>query len=318
MDPQLACEHLLQKTRQLKLPRTHSIRALAAVAISTVAAACGSSTSDGPNGPPALTNTIAFVSNRTGNDELYIMHGSGDVVQPLTTTPGRKTDPVISPDGKRIVFTVGTVDTSSASPLWSVNSDGTGLVQLTNDGAIDYRPTWSPDGSQIAFVSTRDGNAEIYVMNADGTGQVNVSNNAASDNSPAWSPSGSTILFDSDRDGSAGTAIYSMTPAGGSVTPLVAGYNPEWSPSGTRFLFLRASQIWISESAEASSVRQVTADAFFHFTPGWSPDESKLLYATSTTSNEEIWTIASADGDSATQLTADADGDNFTPNWTRH
>ena len=300
------------------MPRTHSIRALAFVAIPIVLAACGSSSTDGPNGPPALTNTIAFVSNRTGNDELYIMHGNGDVVQLLATTPGPKTDPVISPDGKKVVFTLGTVQTGSASPLWIVNSDGTGLTQLTTDGAIDYRPTWSPDGSELAFVSTRDGNAEIYVMNADGTGQVNITNDAASDNAPAWSPSGSTILFDSDRDSAAGTAIYSITPVGASVTPLVAGYNPEWSSTGTRFLFLRGSQIWISESAGASSVREVTADPFFHFTPGWSPDESKLVYATSTTSNEEIWTINSADGDSATQLTADPDGDNFTPNWSRH
>jgi Tol biopolymer transport system component len=300
------------------LPRTHSIRALAFVAIPIVLAGCGSSSSDGPNGPPALTNTIVFVSDRTGNDELYIMHGNGDVVQLLATTPGPKTDPVISPDGKKIVFTVGTVEASSASPLWSVNSDGTGLTQLTTDGAIDYRPTWSPDGSQIAFVSTRDGNAEIYVMNADGTNQANITNSAANDNAPSWSPSGSAILFDSDRDSAAGTAIYAMTAAGGSVTPLVAGYNPEWSPSGTRFLFLRASQIWISESASASSVRQVTADPFFHFTPGWSPDESRLVYATSTTSNEEIWTINSADGDNATELTPDAEGDNFTPNWSRH
>ena len=294
------------------------MRALAVLAISITISACGDSSSDGPKETPGLTDRIVFVSDRSGVDELHIMHGNGDIVQLLATTPGPKTDPVFSPDGKKIVFTLGDIDVGAASPLWIVNADGTGLTQLTTDGANDYRPTWSPDGSQIAFTSTRDGNAEIYVMNADGSGQTNITNNAATDHSPSWSPSGSTILFDSDRDSAAGTAIYSMTPAGGSVTPLVAGYNPEWSPSGTRFLFLRGSQIWISESAGASSVRQVTADPFFHFTPGWSPDESKLVYATSTTSNEEIWTINSADGDSATQLTADADGDNFTPGWTRH
>ena len=302
----------------VRFARARTLLCIALPTLPALLAACGSSSSDGPNGPPALTNTIVFVSDRTGDHELYTISGSGGAAHLIPTMPGAKTDPVISPDGKRIVFTQGTVDASSASPLWIVNGDGTGLTQLTTAGAIDYRPTWSPDGSQIAFVSTRDGNAEIYVMNADGTGQVNVTNNAANDNSPAWSPSGSTILFSSDRDSAAGTAIYSMTSAGGSVTPLIAGFNPEWSPSGTRFLFLRASQIWISESASASSVRQVTADAFFHLTPGWSPDENKLVYATSTTSNEEIWTIKSADGDSATQLTADADGNNFTPNWTRH
>jgi Tol biopolymer transport system component len=299
------------------MPNTHAIRAFPFAALAVVLSACGSS-SDGPNGPPALTNTIVFVSDRTGSDELETMRGGGGTAQRIATTSGSKSDPVISPDGTKIVFTVGAIVIGTASPLWIVRSDGTGLTQLTTDGANDYRPTWSPDGSHIAFVSTRDGNAEIYEMNADGTGQTNITNNAANDNSPAWSPSGNTILFASDRDTVAGTQVFSMTSSGGSVTPLVVGYNPEWSPSGSRFLFLRGSQIWISENASGSSVRQVTSDAGFHFTPGWSPDESTLIYASSNTVNEEIWTAKSADGSAVTQVTPDSDGDNFTPSWTRH
>jgi Tol biopolymer transport system component len=299
------------------MPSTHAIRVFPFVALAAFLSACGSA-SDGPNGPPALTNTIVFVSNRTGSDELHIMRGDGSVVQLIATTPGSKTDPVFSPDGKKIVFTIGVIQTGIASPLWIVNSDGTGLKQLTTDGANDYRPTWSPDGSRIAFVSTRDSNSEIYVMNSDGTGQTNITNNDAKDNSPAWSPSGNTILFSSDRDTMAGTQIFSMTSSGDAATPLVSGFYPEWSPSGSRFLFLRGSQIWISNDASGSSVRQVTSDAFVHFTPGWSPDESRVVFATATTSNEEIFTESSTDGSAVTQLTPDSDGDNFTPSWTRH
>jgi Tol biopolymer transport system component len=294
-------------------------RSLSCVAIVFAAASCSGSSSDGPNGPPALTNKIVFVSDRTGANQLHVMSGNGDVIQLLATTPGPKTDPVISPDGKRIVFTVGTLAEGTASPLWIVNSDGTGLKQLTSDGALDVRPTWSPDGSRIAFTSDRDGNAEIYVMKADGTGQTNITNNAADDDTPAWSPDGNTILFSSDRDtpGAEGK-VYSMTTSGGSVTPLVNGSDPEWSPSGSRFLFKRAAQIWISESATGSTVRQVTFDDHFHFTPGWSPDESKIVFASDSSGNEEIWSVNSADGGSATQLTSDSDGESWTPNWSRH
>ena len=298
---------------------TQAIRAVIVAALVVASGACGGS-SDGPNGPPALTNTIVFVSNRTGTPQLHVMSGTGDVIRMLATTPGTKTDPVISPDGRKILFTAGDITSGSASPLWIVNSDGTGLEQLTSDGANDYRPTWSPDGSRIAFVSTRDGNAEIYVMNADGTGQTNITNDTTDDQSPSWSPDGNTILFASSRNslGSGQTEIYTMTPFGASVTPVLVGYNPEWSPTGSRFMFLRASQVWISSAPDTSGTRQVTSSAEFHFTPGWSPDESKVVYASSISGSEELWTVRTADGGGATQLTPDSDGENYTPNWTRH
>ena len=65
-----------------------------------------------------------------------------------------------------------------------MNADGSGQRRLTrnagqvHEGAIGAQPRWSPDGQQIAFVSGRDGNAEIYVMNADGSGQRNLTRNA--------------------------------------------------------------------------------------------------------------------------------------------
>ena len=62
-------------------------------------------------------------------------------------------------------------------------------------------PTWSPDGSKIAFHSTRDGNNEIYVMNADGSGQTRLTNNPAAGLLPAWSPDGIKIAFTSIRGG---------------------------------------------------------------------------------------------------------------------
>lgn len=61
------------------------------------------------------------------------------------------------------------------------------------------RPTWSPDGTRIAFTSTRDGNALIYVMKADGTGQTNISNDPAADDSPALSPDGTTLDTDGEN-----------------------------------------------------------------------------------------------------------------------
>ena len=69
-----------------------------------------------------------------------------------------------------------------------MNADGSGISRLTDNPANDLTPAWSSDGSKVAFYSTRDGNAEIYVMNPDGTGLQNLTTNPANDFAPVWRP----------------------------------------------------------------------------------------------------------------------------------
>ena len=120
------------------------------------------------------------------------------------------------------------------SYTFSFESDA---VNLSGNDYCDKSPAWAPDGKQIAFVSDRDGDWEIYVMSADGSGQRRITSSAGVDRQPAWSPDGKRIAFESDRTGN--FDIYVINSDGTDERRLVGRpgsneYEPIWSPDGDR------------------------------------------------------------------------------------
>jgi Tol biopolymer transport system component len=69
-----------------------------------------------------------------------------------------------------------------------MQSDGSHAQAVTQKGAADWMPSWSPDGKRIVYVSARDGDDEIYIVDADGTNQTKLTDNTAQDRYPLWVP----------------------------------------------------------------------------------------------------------------------------------
>ena len=131
--------------------------------------------------------------------------------------------PAISPDGKEIAF-------SYQGDLFSVATQGGTARRLTTSEGYDYRPMWSPDGSKLAFVSTRtDGREDIYVMDARGGQAKRVTTHSTSETPISWSRDGKYILYAAHIQDPASSALFPARyynelyriPAEGGRTELV-------------------------------------------------------------------------------------------------
>jgi serine/threonine-protein kinase len=263
---------------------------------------------------------IAFFSTRRNSNDLYIMNSDGSNVRPLTNAPSPSEEygnVSPAPNG-RILFAS---NRGGDYQIWSVNPDGTDVKQLTFGNPMNLNPVMSPDGTQIAFVSTRDGgNFEIYMMNADGSNQQRLTNSPGFDTEPTWV--GNSLIFMSGRSGSFQLyllrqdnpeELQQLTFLDGDVR------SPAISPADGNLIAFEATKSGRSEiyivnlysGAEFLLTKAQEGEAnSFNKWPNWSPDGSQLTFTSNRFGNTEIFLI-NADGTGLRRLTNNplADGD---------
>lgn len=236
-----------------------------------------------------------------------------------TEPPAAETEsamPIRVPGGQ-IAFSCHLDEARSSGDICISRVDGGGLKRLTDGPANEFDPSWSPDGSRIAFRSAPHpgaatiGNSDIWVVNADGEDARNLTRHPESANwSPAWSPDGRRIAYYSEEGSRPG--LYLMRADGSQRIRILDGdaEYPSWSPDGTRLAFMSLGfppgssssdyDVYVVD-ADGTGLRQLTHLPGEDGWPAWSPDGRTIAFDhnVSSTDNRFAFAIYLVDADGA-------------------
>lgn len=225
--------------------------------------------------------------------DLWSIAPDGSQLASLVTLPGHQVGFDLSPDGERIVY-ADTVD--GDQDLYVRDYHGKTPTRITDDPGVDRGPRFSPDGSHIAFFSTRDAEKpDLYVMEIASGQTRRLTDDTWYDSGASWTPDGSALYFtrffpsDDDAKRSGHGVILRVDVATGETTRVVdaPGYNGgvDVSPDGTRIAWHNvndgAVDIW-SMAVDGSDRRRLTTGFLDEYSPAWSPDGAWIVYTAGT------------------------------------
>ena len=146
-----------------------------------------------------VINEVAFISDRTGEFQIWIMDENGDNEKQITSMPGGVCQPDWSPDGKKLAFISPCKDKSSFhyndSLIYIMDYENDQIEKLPVSIEGDFDPAWSPDGDRLLFTSLRSGTSHIYLYNFSDKSFEELSDTRYADMQPSWNPSGKQIAF---------------------------------------------------------------------------------------------------------------------------
>jgi len=263
---------------------------------------------------------LAFVSNRKGNSEIYVMGADGSNARPATANGSINAFPSWSPDGDSIVYTSYR---HQDRPLLFLSARGRGrpgrLLRRLKGEYSEYRGVFAPDGSHLAVaMSAPDRASDLYRVRPDGRDLRPLTRNGAIEVAPAWSPDGEQIAFVSDRAG--GPQVYVMDADGSNQRRLTfqGTYNthPAWSPDGNWIAYESRIggqfDIWLIDPEGTVSLPLVQHPRSDE-SPSWAPNSRKVAFSSRRRGRADIY-IVDVNGENLRRITRSG-GDDTSPSW---
>jgi Tol biopolymer transport system component len=256
--------------------------------------------------------------------QIYVQKLDSTTPRLLSTGRGRTTCAYFSPDGKKILFASSHTDpqieqtelkareaaAKGGRPrymwdfdpqmdIYTINFDGTGLTRLTDSPGYDAEGSYSSDGKQIVFTSTRDGDPDLYIMDADGANVRQLTNHPGYDGGPFFSPDNQWVIFRSDRQKEHMLQLFAISVDGKQEVQLTdnldqVNWCPFFHPSGRYLIWAGADYSkgpgnapfhlftmeieMTAKSLKGGAVTQITHSSAQDVLPVFSPDGKSVMW----------------------------------------
>jgi len=260
---------------------------------------------------------IAFINNRTGHKEVYLMDYDGENVKRLTDDKSIDLLPRFSPDGRRIAYT----SYKDGNPdLFLVDLETAKVSTLSNEQGLNIAGGFSPDGTKLLMTLSRGKSPNLFLKDLASGTVTRLTSHFGADSTPTFSPDARQAAFVSDRSGNPQIFVLDLA---NKQTRRLTDFNwcdsPAWSPTGEWIAFSgRANKrdkmdIFLVD-VTGNQIRQLTHGEGSNEDPTWSPDGRLLAFSSTRGGRAQIF-VMDADG-SAPRLAADVPGASSTPHWS--
>jgi TolB protein len=258
---------------------------------------------------------LVFGAEHAGRVDLFYLDFETQELLNLTEdTPYGGQDPVWSPNGSRIAY----VCSPHKPEICLIDADGSNFHQVTEHPSIDLNVTWSPEGDQIAYQTSRSGLSGIYVVDLSNYEETDLTGGKSQFASPSWSPDGERITCHSDQDGT--MSIFTIdvdssekvnrTPEEGADVGAI------WAPSEEKIAFRsKRNGTWelFVKDMRTGSVENITPGYGAVTTYSWAPDGKSLVFNSDVAGSDDVYIVSIGNGD-ITRLTNDENSD-VHPMW---